>query len=80
MITTVHFTNLLGIFLLAFTLSIGVRLILHQLNILHLRSFGDKVPVNFKDMIDQKTLRNLANTYRKIGEYEKAAATLERIQ
>jgi tetratricopeptide (TPR) repeat protein len=29
---------------------------------------------------DQTTLRNLANSYRKIGEYEKAAAALERIR
>jgi STE24 endopeptidase len=59
MITMVQFTNLLGIFLLAFALNIGVRLILHQLNILHLRSFGDQVPVSFKDILDKKTLEKM---------------------
>ena len=55
----VQCTLLLSIFLVAFVLNIIVRLLLNQLNISHLMSFGDRVPRSFVDLIDQKTLSKM---------------------
>ena len=59
MIITVKFTLLLSIFLLVFILNIALRMVLSRLNISHLRSFEDRVPQGFSNMIDQKTLSRM---------------------
>ena len=59
MIITVQFTLLLSIFLIVLILNIALRMVLSQLNISHLRSFGDRVPKGFEYMIDQKTLARM---------------------
>ncbi len=60
MVTTIHATLLLELFLVAYALNIGVRLLLNRLNIAHLRSVGDRVPESFRDILDRSSLARMS--------------------